>query len=342
MSLELNKIAAAILTGGVIAMGSGFAAEVLVHPHELEESVYKVAALEEGGGMEAAAEQPGSESVLSLLASAEASEGERVARACGACHSFEEGGPNKVGPNLWNILNENHASVDDYAYSDALKGMSDKPWSYEEIDAFLANPKEYAPGTKMSFAGVKSPEDRAKLIAYLRSMSDSPPPLPSEEEMAATQTASDAEPAEAGQAAQGEAAEGGEPAAEQQAAAGEGGGNGVLAQLASADTAAGAKTARACNACHSFDKGGPNKVGPNLYGVVGADIASHEGYKYSDALAGKEGEWSYENLSAFLTAPKDWAPGTKMSFAGVKKPEDLANLIAYLREQSDNPPPLPE
>jgi cytochrome c len=75
---------------------------------------------------------------------------------------------------------------------------------------------------------------------------------------------------------------------------------------------------------------------------VGADIASHEGYKYSDALAGKEGEWSYENLSAFLTAPKDWAPGTKMSFAGVKKPEDLANLIAYMREQSDNPPPLPE
>jgi cytochrome c len=118
-------------------------------------------------------------------------------------------------------------------------------------------------------------------------------------------------------------------------------GGGIAALLADADSEAGAKIARKCSACHSFDKGGKNKVGPNLWDVVGRDIAGAEGYKYSGALSGIGGAWGYGELNAFLTAPKAFANGTKMSFAGIKKESERADLIAYLRSLSDNPQPLP-
>jgi cytochrome c len=118
-------------------------------------------------------------------------------------------------------------------------------------------------------------------------------------------------------------------------------GGGIAALLASADQQAGAKVSKKCAACHSFDNGGPNKVGPNLWDIVGKAVAGGEGYKYSGALADMGGDWSYESLDGFLAKPKDFAPGTKMSFAGLKSAEDRANLIAYLRSLSDNPKPLP-
>jgi len=118
---------------------------------------------------------------------------------------------------------------------------------------------------------------------------------------------------------------------------------GVTALLAAADPAAGAKGVKKCTACHSLDKGGKNKIGPNLWDLVDRPIASVAGFTYSPALLGKSGEsWSYDNLDAFLAKPKDWAPGTKMSFAGIKKPERRADLIAHLRSLSDSPAALPE
>jgi cytochrome c len=118
---------------------------------------------------------------------------------------------------------------------------------------------------------------------------------------------------------------------------------GVAALLAAADPAAGAKGVKKCTACHSLDKGGKHKIGPNLWDLIDRPIASAAGYGYSDALKAKSGEaWSYENLDAFLTKPKDWAPGTKMSFAGLKKPGKRADLIAHLRSLSDSPAALPE
>ncbi len=134
--------------------------------------------------------------------------------------------------------------------------------------------------------------------------------------------------------------EGAEPAATDETIA-EDMGPTVIGLLAMADTAAGQKVAKKCNACHDLAKGGPNKVGPNLWGIVGAAVAGREGYKYSGALAGLGGDWTYEALDAFLTKPKDFAPGTKMSFAGIKKPGDRANIIAFLRMLSDNPMALP-
>lgn len=117
--------------------------------------------------------------------------------------------------------------------------------------------------------------------------------------------------------------------------------SGIAALLAAADIDAGAKVSKKCAACHSFTKDGKNKVGPNLWDIVGKAIAGGEGFKYSGALAEMGGDWTYDNLDAFLTKPKDFAAGTKMSFSGIKGAEDRANLIAFMRGFSDNPKPLP-
>lgn len=179
-SFELNKIAAAVLLAGIIAMVTGFLSDELVKSKPLKESVYKVPGLELAAPAEAApaGEPEKLEPIAPLLASAKVADGEAAAKKCVTCHSFNKGGANKVGPNLWDIVGANHAHIDGYAYSAALVGMKAKPWTYEDLNAFLVNPKAYAPGTKMAFAGIRKPEERAALIAYLRSLSDAPKPLP--------------------------------------------------------------------------------------------------------------------------------------------------------------------
>lgn len=111
--------------------------------------------------------------------------------------------------------------------------------------------------------------------------------------------------------------------------------------LAELDPSAGEKVFRKCKACHSVEQGGGHKVGPNLYGVVGGDIASAEGFAYSDTLTGLEGAWTYDKLDAFLADPGGYAPGTKMSFRGINKADDRAAVVLYLRDHGDSPPPLP-
>jgi cytochrome c len=112
--------------------------------------------------------------------------------------------------------------------------------------------------------------------------------------------------------------------------------------LAKADVAAGEKAAKKCLACHSFEKGGANKIGPALWGILGRQIASHSGFSYSDALSAKQGTWGWPELSAFLEDPKAFAAGTKMAFAGIKNGAERADLLLYLRSLSDRPEPLPQ
>lgn len=179
-SLEGNKIFAAILTAGIIGVGSAVVSGILYHPHELEEPVYKVEVAAEGGGEAAGGGEQAAEAkpIAELLASASPEKGATVAKKCASCHSFEKGGPNKVGPDLYGVVGRPIASHEGFAYSDALSAKKGESWDYEHLNAFLTNPKAYAPGTKMSFAGIAKDTDRADVIAYLRTLADQPVPLP--------------------------------------------------------------------------------------------------------------------------------------------------------------------
>ncbi len=178
MSMELNKIFGAVLLAGLIAMLSGFASEVLVHPKKSEKNAYAVAVPQGAAVAEkGAAAAAGPAAIGPLLASADAAAGQGVAKACAACHSFDKGGANKVGPNLFGVVGGPKGHAAGFGYSDALVKTGGS-WSFDELNKFLHDPKAYAPGTKMTFAGLKKDAERANVIAYLRSLSDSPVPLP--------------------------------------------------------------------------------------------------------------------------------------------------------------------
>jgi cytochrome c len=122
-----------------------------------------------------------------------------------------------------------------------------------------------------------------------------------------------------------------------------GGGDELPALLAAADAKHGEEVAKKCGICHNFEKGGPNMIGPNLYGVLGRKIASHEGYEYSDALKAKGGNWDYAMINAMITNPAEYVPGTKMAlFPGLPDAKERADVLVFLRTKNDNPPALPE
>jgi cytochrome c len=111
--------------------------------------------------------------------------------------------------------------------------------------------------------------------------------------------------------------------------------------LASADPAQGEQVFKKCVACHTVDKGGPSQLGPNLWGVLGTPIGKRPGFAFSEALSSKGGSWNWDNMSEWLKSPRGFAPGTKMTFAGLGSPEDRAAVILYLNQHSDSPQPLP-
>ena len=174
-SFELNKIMGAVLGTLMFVMGVGFLAEAIYHPIEDRGPGYALPepeVAEAGGAEEAAPEVP----LGVLLASASADRGAAAVRKCQSCHSFGEGEAAKQGPNLYHIVGASAAHMDGFAYSDALlehKAAGDT-WTYENLNAFLTNPKAYAPGTKMTFAGLSSGEDRANVIAYLKQQGGGP------------------------------------------------------------------------------------------------------------------------------------------------------------------------
>ena len=200
-NLEGNKIIAAVLVAGIVAMFAGWIAKEVVHPHmpekvglEIDTSALEAATASGDGA------PVGPEPILALLASADIAKGEALSKACLACHSFEKGGPNKIGPNLYGIVNNKKAHAAGFPYSEAIADMAAKgeTWTYHNLGGFLWKPSAYAKGTKMTFPGLKKPQDRANVIAYLRTLADSPAALPSEADIAAeapkAEVAADAKP----------------------------------------------------------------------------------------------------------------------------------------------------
>ena len=268
--------------------------------------------------------------LASLWADADPKKGAKIFAKCRACHKDEEGA-NAVGPYLYGVVGRKVDSAKGYSYSGALEKVV-KVWTPEHIFHFIKNPKEYAPGTKMGFAGLSDPKDRANVIKYLDSLDGNL------HDVAAP--AGDSAAASSDQASTDQAAESGDQAAastDQAAASGDqgnaaassGGGNDFASMVASADVDHGKKVFNKCRACHKIAEG-QNAVGPSLYGVVGRDVATEAGFSYSDALKSVGGKWTEDKLNEWLTNPAKFAPGTKMGFPGLKSEEDRAAVVAYL------------
>lgn len=346
-TMTINKIIGALLLALLLAKASEMLAEIPFHTDAPETPAYAVA-LPETEQAQAEPEEPQGPSLAALLAQASADAGERAFRKCAACHTIEEGGANRVGPNLHNTVGASVAHVESFNYSDALANFEGE-WTYERLDAWLTSPSGLIPGNRMAFAGVSDPEERADLIAYLRANTQSPPPLPEAADQASAsateagqdgQKTSDSSPARAEQADAAE--ESGSEGASEVAQPESGAQTSPLAgALAQASLESGQKLFNRCAMCHTIAKGEPARVGPNLYGIVGEDIAKAEGYSYSSALAALEGEWTYERLDAWLKNPMQMVQGTKMAFPGLPELQDRADVIAYLRSHDDSPPPLP-
>ena len=187
-----NTIAMMVLAAGIVALGGSIVTAEIFHAERPEKMGYVVEGVEAEAGESGEAAAP-AQPIEFYLASADRAKGEQVFKKCAACHNADKGGANALGPNLWGAMGKPHGHVPGFAYSDALKG---KPgvWDWNSMNEWLTSPKKYAPGTKMTFAGLSKPEDRANVIAFLNAHSDAPLPLPAA-------PAADAKPAETAAAA---------------------------------------------------------------------------------------------------------------------------------------------
>lgn len=183
-SFELNKVAMAVLVAGVVAMSlslgvNGFYQGAKTHDDAHGGEVKRGYQIEvtEDAGTAGGAEEVKSPDIAAFFANASLEKGANLAKACAACHSFDEGGANKVGPRLWDVVGSDKARHKDYSYSNAMAAKGGQ-WGYQELSEFLEKPRNYVNGTKMAYAGMKKPEDRASILLYLRSLSGAPKPLP--------------------------------------------------------------------------------------------------------------------------------------------------------------------
>ena len=297
MSNRFNTIAGWTLFGGIVALGLSslsshyFLADKTEPPETMG---YAIAGADAGAGG-AAAVAP----IANRLAKADAAKGEAIFAKCKACHTIDQGAANGIGPNLWAVVGDTIGQGrGGFAFSDVLKGKGAK-WDFDSLDQWLTNPKKFADGTKMSFAGLASPEDRANVILYLNSQGSNLP-LPAPVAAAAAPAAGAAAPAAA-----------------------------VVG-----DAASGEKVFAKCKACHTIDQGGANGIGPNLYGIAGDAIGEGRGgFAFSDGLKAHKGNWDAATLDQWLTGPAAFASGTKMTFAGLTDAKQRADVIAYLNSK---------
>jgi cytochrome c len=173
-AFEWNKIIASVLTAMIVAMATGIVAQSIVHPVKLEKPAYLPPGAGEGeagaaaAAASSAAAPAGPEPID--MSKADPKHGEQVAKVCLQCHTFAKGEPNKIGPNLFGIMEENIATVPGYSFSSALLADKDKKWDPDELNEWLFKPQDFAHGTKMTFAGLPKAQDRADVIAYLQTL----------------------------------------------------------------------------------------------------------------------------------------------------------------------------
>lgn len=295
-----NTVAGWALFSGIVALGLSslsahyFLADKSERPEKMGYEIAGVVSSEGGATAE--------EGIEARLAKGDPAKGEAAFKKCQSCHTVTQGGANGIGPNLYGTVGEAIAmGKGGFAFSDDLKAKGGK-WDFTQLDQWLKNPKAYAAGTKMTFAGLSDPMDRANIILYLNKQGSNLP-LP----------AVPAAPA------------GGEAAAAPA---------GIDALLASADPAKGEQSFKKCQSCHSINSGGANGIGPNLYGIAGEKVAEGRGgFAFSDDLKAHGGNWDAATLDAWLKSPKAFAAGTKMTFAGLSDDKERANVIAYLNAQ---------
>jgi cytochrome c len=169
-NLEKNKIFAAILIALLVALIASLLADALVRPQYLAENVY-VIEVEEGATPHVSgqpAEEPGD--LMALVEKGDVEQGKAIARKCLQCHTVDPTGPHRIGPKLWGVMGKKCFSYGDFPYSKAAKDHTSRVWDVQSLDDFIKDPKQYMPGTKMSFIGLKKIVDRANLIAYLKTL----------------------------------------------------------------------------------------------------------------------------------------------------------------------------
>lgn len=179
-SFELNKVIGAFLAVVFVMFSVTLVSGTIFSSHAPETAGYAIEVAEAAPGGAAAPAEAGP-SIIELLATADADAGKSAFRPCAACHTAEKGGPNRVGPNLWGVINRPIASHEGFSYSAGMREFSQGSsvaWDFEHISQFLKAPRSYVSGTSMAFAGIKNPQQEANLIAYLRTLSDDPAPLP--------------------------------------------------------------------------------------------------------------------------------------------------------------------
>jgi cytochrome c len=219
-SFEFNKLIGGLLGTVFVVLSIAIISDAIFAAPLPEKPGFIIEAPEapEGGG--AASDAPAAKPIAELLATAKPEAGAAIFKKCMACHSGEKGGPNKVGPDLWDIVDRPVAEHEGFAYSAGMKEFSNggkEVWSYDNLNHFLTSPKAFVKGTAMGFAGLKKDEERADVIAYLRTLSDNPKPLPeakpaAENASAPAEGAAPAAPAEGAKPAEPTPAEGAKPA----------------------------------------------------------------------------------------------------------------------------------
>ena len=180
-SFEINKIVACILIVALVFIGLANFSEILYEVEKPKIAHYQIEgvdSVQEASSTSVIEEAPvvEEESIIKLLAAADIDKGAKVFKKCSQCHVVEKDGANKIGPALWNIVNKDIGSKEDFKYSNAMTAF-EGDWTYEQLNSYLLNPKKYIEGTKMAFAGLKKSSDRANVILYLRSFSDNPAPI---------------------------------------------------------------------------------------------------------------------------------------------------------------------